>query len=157
MESYDISKFLHIAAVVVGLGVTFSFPFLQAFAERKGVVATRFAFQFANRLTRTVVYPGAVLVAVFGAALIFDDRTGYKDDFPNWLMWGITWYVVAIIVAVAILDPASRKAQKVLEATSDDAEALPDEYKPLGQRVQMVGGLLGLSTLGIMFLMIWKP
>jgi len=156
MDSYDISKFLHIAAVVIGLGVTFVFPFLQAFAERKGVVATRFAFQFANRLTKIVVYPGAVLVALLGVGLIFDDRTGYKDDFPAWLMWSITWYVIALAVSVFVMDPATKKAQKILEATPDGAE-LPDDYIAVGKRIQMVGGLLGVSILGVLFLMIWKP
>jgi uncharacterized membrane protein len=156
MDSHEIQVFLHIAAVVVGLGVTFSFPFLQAFAERKGVAATRFAFQFANRLTKIVIYPGAALVAVFGVALIFDDETGYKDDFPTWLMWATTWFVVLLLVALFVQDPATRKAQRILEATPDDAE-LPDEYLAVGKRIQIVGGLLGISVLGIMLLMIAQP
>lgn len=156
MNSHEINVFLHIAAVVVGLGVTFVFPFLQGFAQRKGVAATRFAFQFGNRLMKIVVYPGAALVAVFGVALIFDDQTGYKDDFPTWLMWSVTWYVVVVLVSLFVQDPATKKAQKILEATADDAE-LPAEYLALGKRIQMVSGLLGLSVLGIMLLMVTKP
>ena len=156
MDSHEISVFLHIASVVVGLGVTFSFPFLQAFAERKGVVATRFAFQFANRLTKIVVYPGAALVALFGVALIFDDHTGYKDDFPTWLMWAITWFVLILLVSLFVQDPATKKAQSILEATADDAD-LPEDYLALSKRIQMVGGLLGISVLGIMLLMIAQP
>lgn len=156
MDGHEINVFLHIAAVVVGFGVMFSFPFLQAFAERKGVPATRFAYQFANRLTKMVIYPGAALVTVFGVALIFDDQTGYKDDFPTWLMWAITWFAVTLVVGLAVQDPATRKAQRILEATPDDAE-FPEEYTALGKRIQMVGGLIGISILGIMLLMITQP
>jgi hypothetical protein len=50
MESYKLLVFLHVAAVVVGLGITFSFPFLQAAAERSGVAATRFFHEASMRI-----------------------------------------------------------------------------------------------------------
>lgn len=91
MESYRIQLFLHILAVVLGLGVTFVYPFLQAFAERQGVIATSSALRSMRRLEDIVVIPGGILVLVFGVSLIFDDRTGYTDDFPGRLMIAISW------------------------------------------------------------------
>jgi len=61
-----------------------------------------------------------------------------------------------VLVSLFVQDPATKKAQKILDATADDAE-LPAEYLALGKRIQMVSGLLGLSVLGIMLLMVTKP
>lgn len=156
MDSYEIQKFLHVAAVVFFFGPTFAFPFLQGFAQRRGVAATRLAVAFMNRLTTFLVYPGVALVALFGVGLIFEDRTGYSDDFPAWLMWAIAWYVVAALAAIFVVNPAGRRAQKLLEETPDGPD-LPAAYQPLRMRMQVGGGILGLSVLGILLLMVWKP
>ncbi len=142
--------------MVIGLGVTFVYPFLQGFAERNGVASTRFALQFGRRLERMVVWPCAALIFLFGLGLIFSDHTGYKDDFPAWLMVAITWYVVAVAVAVFVQDRAVSEAIAALEGVADGPN-LPDAYLPIGKRMQIVGGLLGLSVVGILFLMVWKP
>lgn len=156
MESYEIQKFLHVAAVVFFLGPTFAIPFLQGFVERRGVAATRLGVTFINRLTLYLVYPGLVLIALFGVGLIFDDHTGYRDDFPAWLIWAIAWYVVASLAVIVIVDPAGRKAQKLLEETPDGPD-LPEAYGPLRIRMQVGSGFLGLSVLGILLLMVWQP
>jgi uncharacterized membrane protein len=35
--------------------------------------------------------------------------------------------------------------------------ALPAAYTEIAKKIQMVGGILGLSVIGILFLMVWKP
>lgn len=153
MESYRLLLFLHVLSVVVAFGVTFAYPFLQAAAERQGVETTRFVLRAIDRIEKVVVYPGSALVFLFGAGLIFDDRTGYKDDFPGWLMAAITWYILAVVVAVFVQRPNVKRAMALLEGAPDGA--LPAEYDPIGKRMQMVGGLLALSVIGIAFLMVW--
>lgn len=154
MESYRIQVFLHITAVIVGLGITFVYPFLQGFAERRGVATTRFALEFSQRLEKIAVIPGALLTAVFGVGLIFDKHTGYKDDFPAWLMIAIGWYVLAVVVALTVQRRNVADGIKALEGAHDD-QALPVEYVAISKRIQMVGGLLGLSIIGITFMMVW--
>jgi hypothetical protein len=156
MDSYKAMLFLHILAVVLGLGVTFVYPFLQGFAERKGVAATRFALQFVRRLERMVVWPGAALALLFGLALIFSDQTGYKDDFPAWLVFAILWFAALVGLDIFVQDRSVAAALEALEGAPDDGD-LPALYLPIGRRIQMVGGLMGLSIVGILFLMVWKP
>ena len=154
MASYRILLTLHILAVVLGLGVTFVYPFLQGFAERRGPGPTRFMLQFARRLEFIVVYPGAALVFLFGLALIFDDQTGYSDDMPTWLTVSIVWYVLAIGVSVFFQQRNISRALESLEGVADSAP-MPDAYRTHGVRIQMVGGLLGLSVIGILVLMVF--
>lgn len=156
MNSVRIELFLHVAFVIVALGVTFVYPFLQGFAERKGVAATRFAMEFSRRLETILVIPGAVLLFIFGGLLVGNSNLPYKDDMPTWLIVAIVWFLVAFAVAIFVQRRNVSKAIKSLEGVPDGA-ALPGEYVALSKQMQMVGGLLGLSVIGITFLMVWKP
>ena len=100
--------------------------------------------------------PGAVLAALFGIGLIFDDGTGYKDDFPTWLMIAVTWFVAVFILASTVQRSATLSAIATLDGLPDGPK-LPDAYVAVAKRIQMVGGFLALSIVGILFLMVWKP
>ena len=156
MNSYRLELFLHVATVIVALGVTFVYPFLQGFAERQGVAATRFALKFSEYLEKFVVLPGAVLLFIFGGLLIGNDQTGYKDDMPTWLIISIIWFIAALAIAVFVQRRNVKRAIASLEGVPDSAP-LPDGYKPIAMQMQIVGGLLGLSVIAIAFLMVWKP
>ena len=156
MESYRILLFLHVAAVVVTIGATFAFPFLQAFAERSGVSATRFVMQFLTRIEKVLVVPGSVLLSLFGIGLIMDKNHGYKDDFPAWLMAAITLFIAVVVVDVLVQQRQVKAALASLEGVPDGG-SLPAAYSALGKRIQMVGGIEGLAIVVIIFLMTYQP
>ena len=156
MESYKLLKFLHVATVMVALGSTFAFPFLQAFAEHQGVPYTRFAQQFFARMEKMVIIPGAALLFVFGLGLYFNDQTGYNDDNPAWLGISMAWFVIAYLVGLFLQRKNVKEAIAALENVPDGAP-LPEAYQQAAKKEQIVGGLLGLSIIGIAFLMVWKP
>lgn len=156
MESHKAQLFLHVLAVIVTIGVTFGFPFLQAFAERQGVGPTRFVMQFMVRIEKILVIPGSILIALFGVGLIFDDHPGYKDDFPAWLMVAIALFIVLVVADLVVQQPQVKSAVRALQG-APDGEPLPAAYAPIGKRIQMVGGLEGLAIVVITFLMVWKP
>ncbi|MFN0093833.1 MAG: DUF2269 family protein [Dehalococcoidia bacterium] len=154
MEIYRSLLFLHIAAVVFGMGITFVLPFLQAFAESHGVGAARFYFAFLRRLQHVALYPSWALLLGFGIALIFTDATGYSDDFPHWLGGAIAWFVVLIGFDIVVMGGLVREAERILNMVPEDAP-LPPAYREVSRRLQIYGGLEGLSVLGILFLMVW--
>ncbi|MEX2081649.1 MAG: DUF2269 family protein [Dehalococcoidia bacterium] len=159
MDEFDVYRlllFFHIGAAVLGLGVTFAYPFLQSAAERSGTGAVRFTMQMFDRLDKLVVYPAAALIVAFGVGLIFSDVTGYSDDFPVFLMVAIPLFLVTWLLSLFVQRPIYLAALRTLDGVPDDAP-LPEAYGPLGQRVQMVGGLMGLTIVVIIFLMVWKP
>jgi len=154
MESYRIFLFLHIIAAIVALGAAFALPFLQGFCERQGVAATRLYLRFLQRLSMMLIWPGYVLVAVFGTALIFDDRTGYRDDFPRWLEFAIPWYLFIVVLDLFVMRRMVRDSLAALESATDD-QSLPVAYVGIGRNMQIVGGLMGLSVMGVAALMVW--
>ena len=156
MDSYKLLLFLHITSVIVALGSTFALPFLQGFMTRHGVGPTRLYLKFTLYQDNLLILPGALLVFLFGLGLIFNDHTGYKDDMPTWLTIAIAWFIIVPIIDWFLMRPLTRRGIAMLEGLPDNAE-LPAEFKPLGARAQMIGGLMGLSVVGIAFLMVWKP
>lgn len=156
MDSYKLQLFLHVAVVIVALGPTFAMPFLQGWGERRGVGATRMALQFNHYLEKVLVFPGAVLLLLFGVGLIFDDATGYKDDFPTWLIVATIWYVLVFAVAAFVQRSNVNTAIATLEKVDDDGD-FPPAYMAASRKIQVTGGLLALSVVAITFLMIWKP
>ena len=156
MDSYKLMLFLHITTAIVALGSVFALPFLQGFMQRQGVGPMRLFLKFTLYHDTVLVLPGAILVAIFGVGLIFDDVTGYSDDFPMWLGWAIAWFVAIAATDIFLLRPTTKRAIAALEGVPDNGE-YPDAYKPLGMRAQAIAGLMGLSVIGITFLMVWKP
>ncbi len=154
MESYRILSVLHVLVVIGALGVTFGYPFMQAFAERTSVGATRFALRFMQRLDRMVVYPGLVLSPLLGIGLIFSDATGYKDDMPVWLMIAIAWFLVAAIINVTVVRRAVIDGMTALEGVGDDG-SFPPAYLAASKKIQMFSGIVGLSIVGIAVLMVY--
>ena len=154
MNSYRILVFLHVAVVIVGFGAIFALPFLQAFAERTSVGATRFALRFSRRIENFLIYPGGVLIFVFGIGLIMDDKTGYKDDMPAWLTIAIVWFLAMAALSFFVMRRTTAQALTSLEGVADDG-SFPAVYMALSKRLQMVGGIIGLSVVGIAFLMVW--
>ena len=152
MASYRILLFLHIASVIA-LGATFAYPFIQAFAERQGAGVTRFALQAIKRTNTFLVYPAMALIFVFGLGLIFSDQTGYKDDMPAWLMVAIVWYLAATALAVFVLRRDTDAGIAVLEGAAAEGP-LPAAYEPLQKRMQIFGGIVGVSTMGVALLMV---
>lgn len=156
MTLFKIELFLHVAAVIVALGVTFVYPFLQAFAEKNGVASTRFALRFGERLENIVVIPGAIALFVLGLLMIVNDDTGFKDEMPLWLTIGITWFLAAFALAMLVQRKNVKAGIKALEGVPDGAD-LPPDYMAISKRMQIVGGLVGLSIICITFLMVYQP
>ena len=152
LASYRILLFLHIASVIA-LGATFAYPFIQSFAERQGAGVTRFALQAIKRTNTFFVYPAMALIFIFGLALLFSDQRDYKDDMPVWLMISIVWYVAAVGIAVSILRRDTDAGISALEGAPDNGP-LPEAYAPYQKRMQMFGGIVGLSIIGIALLMV---
>jgi len=158
MDDFRVLLLLHVVIVVVALAVTFAYPLMPALAEQNGVAATRFTLKLMHKVEDFVVLPGALLLFVVGAGLVVADNgsAAYKDDFPIWLGIAIAWFVAAFTVAVLVQRRNLVTALRSLEHVPD-GPALPDDYVPVGKRMQLVGAALGLSIIGITFLMVLRP
>lgn len=148
--------FAHITVAVVTFGSTFALPVLQPMAARNGLPTLRFALEFARRLDEVIVTPGSALVIATGAGLLLSDVTGYRHDPPAWLLVGIGWVAVAAVLANGVQAPNLRRALRILDDTPPGTPP-PAELASVARRMKLTGNLLAMSTVAILFLMVWKP
>uniref|UniRef100_UPI002ADE11B8 DUF2269 family protein n=1 Tax=Tepidiforma sp. TaxID=2682230 RepID=UPI002ADE11B8 len=138
------------------LGATFAFPLLQAMTEAQGVAATRLGLHITHRIENLVVNPAVVVLFLAGLGLIFDDATGYRDDFPLWLGIALAWFLAAFAFSNIVQRRNLKGGLRALDGLPD-SPALPESYLAWSRRMRISGMLLAASAIGILFLMAWKP
>lgn len=159
LNAYDIYKalvFVHVTVALIAFGSTFAIPVLQSIAARGGVATLRMGLKVSEALERIIVAPGSFIVIATGIGLMLSDMTGYRDNTPTWLIVAMAWVAVALVLANGVQGPNLKKAIRLLEDTPADGP-MPAALGPIAGRLKIVGQLLSLSTVGVMFLMIWKP
>jgi uncharacterized membrane protein len=146
---YKVLIFLHVLAVVVGLGPTFALPGLMklrgdppsAAVLRAEYVISRYASIGLGVILLTglgLISESPVVIGQFGEA--------------RWLHIAITLFVVLAGLGTGYATPRMRKALKAGEAgNSAEVKRLLD---PLDK---VVGPILGLLTAAILYLMLMKP
>jgi Predicted integral membrane protein (DUF2269) len=85
---------LHILGVVVGFGATFAYPVLFASARRVDPHVLPWLFRTMQRIGRTVINPGLLLVVLAGIYL--------ASDLHQWGAFYVQWGIAAAIVIGAI-------------------------------------------------------
>ena len=69
---YDASVAIHVAAALVGFGVTFSYPVIQLVAERQGPDALAVGLDAILAISRWVAVPATLVVGVTGVFQLAD-------------------------------------------------------------------------------------
>ena len=145
---YDASVAIHVAAALVGFGVTFSYPALQLLGERGDRRHLPFALGAVDAISRYVAVPATLVVGVTGVFQIVDGPYALSDA---WVALGLGLYVAVMGVAIGYLAPRYRSARVAAEAGDEPA------YGRAIRGVNVVGPLVALAVLAIVFLMELKP
>jgi hypothetical protein len=148
---------LHIVSFLVAFGPDFMFPMIGAAAAKEpqhGLFATRLIHSYSQKVTT----PLSFLVPAFGVALIVTKR--YDFWASEWLIVASALYIVAMAVAIFILDPATGKLVKIQEGLMSGAPEAQEGLARLPKLVkttQVAGGFLTLAVLTFIVLMVWRP
>lgn len=156
MQGYRSELFLHVIFVIVALGPLFITPLLQATAEKRGTGAVQLYLDFLERAMRLFMLPGALVVFVMGGILMSSDHFYGHDDPPAWLVASMLWFVVAAVFGGVGLRRTMRQARAALNGVPAEAP-LPATYRDAGVWMQVILGVLGLSVIGIAYLMVQQP
>lgn len=153
--------FVHIVAVVVAFGPTYTFPTIAALA-RKNPKHAPFAAQVTEVISHRYTLPFVLIAGAAGVGLIM---VGDYDLFATrWLLSSIVLYIAAIAFSLLYQQPNTRK---MVELTARLAEAgpppegappgPPPELVALGKKLQMGGMILGIASIIMFLLMVFKP
>ena len=158
ISAYNVSIFIHIAAVVVGFGSTFALALTFPVAMRLDPRHLPYVHELSSAVGRYMATPALVVIILTGF---------YQVSKGNW-DFGTFWIVGTLVIAIvlgglggAYFAPSDRRlgtmVRRELEAAPPGGEVtLSDEYQR-GARMQgRVGALAGFLVLLAVFLMVTK-
>lgn len=151
--------FLHILGAVLAFGPVFTFPIIGGML-RSEPRHIPFALRVQERISRRLVAPLAISMAVSGAGLVIAESINLRRT--PWLGAGIILYVVAVAIAFGILIPTGARMVAMsgaMPAPAPDAapSGPPPEFLALIRRAQIFGGVTQLLFVVILALMVWQP
>jgi uncharacterized membrane protein len=161
IENYEYSIFLHVTAVVVGFGATFSESVMFPVAMKMSARNLPYVHRLQLVLNQFFAIPAAIVVAATGIYQV--DKLGFDyGDF--WLSATIAILVVLFLVNILFFIPTDRRLLPIIEKAVADAgdkeltlRDLPPEYQRWGRAEGIVGSLMGILLVAAIFFMTTKP
>jgi uncharacterized membrane protein len=158
VTGYDVVMAVHIMAVVIAFGWTFSLPVVYVVAAKRDPRSLPVLHRIELLIFRYVLNPS--LLVVLGAGIFLaSDGHHWKEFF---VQWGLAAVIVIGGLVGGVLMPASRHAEESvtadLAAWSGAGEFTPGpSYLALTRRLSIAGSIAsGLVLLTILFMTI-KP
>jgi uncharacterized membrane protein len=153
VTGYDLGKFIHVLAVVVGLGVTFGYGVFMGFADRFAPSSSAVVLRASQVSNRFLVTPALILILISGIYMVADAD-----------IEGESWVTVGFIAVFALLGmihgffvPRTRRAIELAERDTADGGELSPEYQKLSKQLALGGQIAGLITALTIFFMVVKP
>ena len=144
---YDVVLFVHIVAVVVAFGVTFTYPVVYAVAARADWHQRAALHGLLQRIGGTYISYGLLVVVLAGAYLATD-----RD------LWGEPWVMGPLVIAIVIggigggyLGP--REVQVIEGVGTRDETEYRERLRPL----RLASSSVSLLVVVAIFLMTTKP
>lgn len=147
VEFYEVIKWAHIAAVVVGFGSTFAYGVIMASVAKNDRRAMPAVMQGIIANDKSLVTIGAIIVLVTGVYLAADGDQ--MSEF--YVSWGYVAIIVLLGMIGAVFRPLNKQAAQAA-ASGDDAE-----FDRLNKRLATMGTVAGLIIVLTIYVMTTKP
>ena len=151
---YDLSVWVHVSAVVVGLGTTFvgavSFPL----ALRAGVRHLPYAHELQLLISQRLTGPALALIILTGIYQTIDADWGFGS------FWISATFLIVIALGALIgayFIPTDRKLAAQAQRELDETGTVSDDYQRQARREGIFGAVAGLLIIAAIFLMVTKP
>lgn len=161
VESYEVSVFIHITAVVVGFGSTFAEAVMFPVAMKMGSRYLPYVHRLQLVLNQFFATPAIVIVLATGLYQVEEGNWEYGD---LWVSGTLAILAVVALINVAFFIPVDRKLLPLIQKAVDDAggrdmtlDELPKEYQRWGKLEGALGGVTGLLLIAAVYMMVTKP
>jgi uncharacterized membrane protein len=151
---YDLSVWVHVSAVVVGLGTTFvgavSFPL----AMRAGTRYLPYAHELQLVISQRITGPALGLIIVTGVYQTIDADWGFGSF---WI--SATFAIVIVLGAMqgVYFTPTDRKLGAMATREVEATGSVSEDYQRQARREALIGAIAGLLVIAAVFLMVTKP
>lgn len=154
VTGYEVSVFIHVAAVVVGLGATFAesvmFPVAMKLDRRH--LPYLHALQLA--INRWLALPATLVIVLTGFYQVAEGNWNLGEF---WISATIAIVVVLVLLNALYFIPADRRLQPMVTRELEAGGDLSEEYQRRARAEGVVGAVAGLLVLAAIFLMVAKP
>jgi uncharacterized membrane protein len=158
VTTYEVSLFLHITAVVVGLGATFAESFTFPVAMKLDPRHLPYVHRLQLAINQFLTTPALVVILATGFYLVAD------ADFDL----GDAWLSASFAIVIAIggllggyFIPADRRLAAMVEgeiaAAGQGEIVLSEEYQRRARTEGIAGAVTGLLVVVAIYLMVTKP
>lgn len=148
-----ILTFFHVLCAIVGFGwvLLVGMQFRRA-GELKGSEGAEL-YGSAHKVTK-IASIFIYLTGAFGLAAAITQEGAFKQP---WLSISMAVYIVALVLSLAVMQPAARKLTRLYpEAVQSGDAAIAAEIDATNKRTAAVSGVLDLLFVVMLFLMIFK-
>jgi hypothetical protein len=154
---YDVLKWVHVTAIVVGLGPTFAYGVYIAIATAREPRSVPFVFDVIQRIDRTFVSGGALLILITGIYLAAD-----RWDFGYFFVtWGVIAIVALIAIGIGFFGPNERRAERLARRDIENSGAgevrFSEEFNAVSTKMARMGPVTGLIIVLTIYVMVAKP
>jgi uncharacterized membrane protein len=158
ISAYSLSIWIHVSAVVVGLGATFAealmFPVAMSVDKRH----LPFVHRLGIAINRRLANPALLVILITG---IYQTA---KGDWKFGSFWISATFAILIVLGGllgAYFIPKDKKlaalAERDIAASGAGEIVLSEEYVRGARQIGAVGGLAGFLVIAAVFLMVTKP
>lgn len=156
MDLFLILLFLHILGAIVAFGPGFASMIVGPMVAKEPQHANFYARtqSLTNRrlvmpISTTLFITGVLMIVVRGWATITGGR--------HWLELAILLYIIAVVISMAIMAPASRKLIELTSTPPAPGQGPNPAIPAVASRIRMGGMILSLLVVVIAALMVLKP
>ena len=150
---YDISVFVHVAAVVIGFGATFAESLTFPLALKVGKQHLPYVHRLGIAINQRFASPALALIIITGIY-----QTADRWEFGDF--WISATFLIALILGGmngAYFIPGERRLLVQVERELAGGGELSDDYQRKARRMGAMGALAGVLVLAAIFLMVTKP
>lgn len=158
IDAYSVSVFIHVSAVVVGLGSTFALAVGFPLALRRGARHLPYVHDLSLAINQRLGAPALLVILITGIYQTVDADWGFGSF---WISATMAIVIVLGGLAGAYFIPTDRRlgamARSEIESAGDGEVVLSRDYQRQANREGAIGGVAGLLVLIAVFLMVTKP
>jgi len=157
LDLFTILLFLHILGAIIAFGPGFASMVVGPMVAKEPQHANFYA-RSQSLVSKTIVIPVSISLAITGILMIVvRGWSALTAGGGRWLELGILLYVVALVISMAVMAPASRKLVALTSQPPAPGAGPPAELMATAGRVRMTGMVLTLLVVVITFLMVTRP
>lgn len=154
ITGYEVGLFVHIVAVVVGIGATYSYGVVLGYVEGHAPRSVPTAYNALQRVDRFVVTPGLIVILLAGFYLLSEGDISIGE---SWVTVGLVAVIALLGMTHAYFAPRWRRGIVLAERDLGSGDQLSDEFKANSRQIAIGGMLASVIVLVTIFFMVVKP